>query len=266
MKIMVINPNTTASMTRIIGAAARNVTSPGTDIVAINPDCGPVSIESHYDEVVSAMALLEDVRLGEKEGVDAYVIACFGDPGLLAAREIARGPVLGIAEAAMHVASFIATRFSIVTTLSRTKIIAEHLVQRYGMSHHCVRVRACDVAVLELENPESGAFPLILEECKRARDEDGAGAVVLGCAGMADIVKKLEEELGIPVIDGVSAAVKLAEALVGMGVRTSKHGDLATPIAKPYRGRFADYALTERAGPASSRPGRRAKSTTKPNS
>jgi allantoin racemase len=104
MRIVVINPNTTASMTRKIGEAARAVAAPGTKIVACNPAGGPVSIEGHYDEAVSAVGVLEEVLRGEAEGADGYVIACFGDPGLLAAREAARGPVLGIAEAAMHAA------------------------------------------------------------------------------------------------------------------------------------------------------------------
>ncbi len=133
MRIKVINPNTTASMTRRIALAAEAAAAPGTEIIAVSPAKGPVSIEGHYDEAVSVIGLLEEIHAGEADGVDGYVIACFGDPGLLAAREIARGPVLGIAEAAMHAASFIATGFSVVTTLERTRIIAEHLVHAYGM-------------------------------------------------------------------------------------------------------------------------------------
>src|SRR5882724_6502 len=125
MRIKVINPNTTESMTRTIGLAASHVAAPGTEIVAVSPAMGPVSIECHYDEAVSALGVLDEVRKGEAEGFDGYIIACFGDPGLLAAREIAKGPVIGVAEAAMHAASFIATGFSVVTTLSRTCVIAE---------------------------------------------------------------------------------------------------------------------------------------------
>src|SRR6058998_2881578 len=127
MKIKVINPNTTESMTEKIGAAARGVAAEGTMIVAASPAMGPVSIEGHYDEAVSVLGLLEEIRKGEADGCDGYVIACFGDPGLLAAREIARGPVLGIAEAAMHSASMIAAGFTIVTTLERTRGIARQL-------------------------------------------------------------------------------------------------------------------------------------------
>ncbi len=242
MRIKVINPNTTASMTRKIGEAAHTVASPETEIIAVNPAHGPVSIEGHYDEAVAAVAMLEEVRRGEAEGVDGYVIACFGDPGLLAARELASGPVVGIAEAAMHVASLVATGFSVVTTLGRTKVIARHLVERYGMAHACRNIRACELPVLQLEDPGSDAGRLILEECRRARDEDDAGAIVLGCGGMADLTRRLQDQLGIPVIDGVTAAVKLVEAVVGLGLGTSKFGDLAYPLQKPYAGDYAHLA------------------------
>ncbi len=240
MKIKVINPNTTASMTATIAAAARAVAGPETEIIPVTSRSGAVSIEGHYDEAMSIIGLIDAIN--DVPEADAYVIACFGDPGLLAAREIATGPVLGIAEAAMHAASFVATGFTVVTTLERTRIIAEHLVRNYGMDHHCRRVRATNIPVLELEDPNSSCRQMILTECERAVTEDGSGAIVLGCAGMAELNTWLECKLGIPVIDGVTAAVKFAEALVSLGLRTSKRGDLAYPIHKPYHGSLADYA------------------------
>lgn len=238
MHIRVINPNTTASMTSTIGEAARKIASPGTHISAAQPDAGPVSIESHFDEAISAVGVLEEVLAGEREGVDAYVIACFGDPGLMAARELTRAPVIGIAEAAFHIASLISTRFSIVTTLGRTCIIAEHLLEQYGFSHHCRRVRAAEIPVLDLEENSDAALSLLIDECRRARDEDGIGAIVLGCGGMADLTNEISREVGLPVVEGVTAAVKLTEALVGLGLGTSKHGDLAFPRPKIFTGRF----------------------------
>ncbi|MEG3990427.1 aspartate/glutamate racemase family protein [Microcoleus sp. S28C3] len=230
MRIKVINPNTNVSMTEKIGAAAVAVASPGTEIVACNPVSGPTAIEGHYDEAMSVVGVLEEISKGEAAGIDGYVIACFGDPGLLAARELAKGPVLGIAEAAMHAASFISTGFSIVTTLERTRVIAQHLVDNYGMTRLCHKVRAIDLPVLSLETPQ--AKTAILQECRLALEEDHCGAIVLGCGGMADLPTQLSQELGIPVIDGVSAAVKLVEALVGLGLGTSKVGDLAYPNSK----------------------------------
>ncbi|NMG46294.1 aspartate/glutamate racemase family protein [Aromatoleum toluvorans] len=238
MLIRVINPNTTRSMTEKIGASAQRVAAAGTRIVASNPDSGPVSIESHFDEAISAVGVADEVRKGEKEGTDAYVIACFGDPGLLAARELTRAPVLGIAEAAFHLATMISTRFSIVTTLSRTGIIAEHLLQSYGFAHHCRRVRAAEIPVLDLEDDGACALNRIVEECRRAKAEDNIGAIVLGCGGMADLADEIREAVGLPIVEGVTAAVKLAETLASLKLGTSKFGDLAFPPPKRFTGRF----------------------------
>lgn len=240
MKIKLINPNTTRSMTDLIAEAGREVAAPGTEILAATSRSGPASIEGHFEEAMSVLGLVDEILDGPR--ADAYIIACFGDPGLMAAREITDAPVLGIAEAAMHAATFIATGFSVVTTLERTRIITEHLVRNYGMEHHCRRVRATDVPVLELENPQSNARATILAECERALAEDQSSAIVLGCAGMADLVRYLEDKLQVPVIDGVAAAVKMAEALVGMGLKTSKRGDLAPPLPKLYRGKLSAYS------------------------
>lgn len=205
--IQVINPNTSLAMTETIGAAARAVAAPGTEILAVCPRAGVPSIEGHFDEAIAAVGVLEQIRAGREQGVDGHVIACFGDPGLLAARELAQGPVIGIAEAAMHMATMVATRFSIVTTLPRTLIIARHLLHQYGFHQHCAALHAIDLPVLALE--------------------DGSG-----------LAQELTRELRVPVIDGVSAAVKMVESLVALGLATSKHGDLAFPEKKALSGQF----------------------------
>jgi allantoin racemase len=244
MKIQVINPNTSRSMTASIGRAAMAVARPETEIIACCPLDGPQSIEGHFDEAIAAVGVLEEVRKGVAAGVDAHVIACFGDPGLLAARELARGPVIGIAEAAFHVASLICTRFAVVTTLARTRIIAQHLLRNYGMTEHCTSVRCVDIAVLELEAlGEERLVERIAEQALLAREHEGAGAIVLGCGGMADLPARVSERIGLPVIDGVAAAVKLAEVLGELGLGTSKHGDLAYPLAKGFAGRFGHFGL-----------------------
>ncbi|HSH56583.1 MAG TPA: aspartate/glutamate racemase family protein [Halomonas sp.] len=242
MNLHIINPNTTAGMTATIGEAARRVCAPDTRITATHPSHGPVSIESHFDEAISVVGVLEEILNGEKDGADAYIIACFGDPGLLAARELTQAPVIGIAEAAFHMATLISTRFSVVTTLARTGIIAEHLLDQYGFSHHCRRVRAAEIPVLDLESDGDAALTRIIEECKRARDEDQIGAIVLGCGGMADLTDTISREVGLPVVEGVTAAVKLAEALTGLRLGTSKHGDLAFPRPKPFSGRDEGFS------------------------
>lgn len=242
MKIQVINPNTSSSMTASIGRAASAVAGRDTQIIACCPQDGPESIEGHFDEAIAAVGVLEEVRKGVAAGYDAHIIACFGDPGLLAARELARGPVIGIAEAAFHVASLLCTRFAVVTTLTRTRIIAEHLLRNYGMAEHCTSVRCVDIPVLELETlGDEVLVERIAEQALQARDQEGAGAIVLGCGGMADLPARVSERVGLPVIDGVAAAVKLAQVLVELGLGTSKHGDLAYPLAKRFSGRFGHF-------------------------
>ena len=110
---------------------------------------------------------------------------------------------------------------------------------KYGLERRCARVRACEVEVLALEDPASGARAKLSAEIARAKAEDGAEAIVLGCAGMAELAASLALEHEIPVIDGVAAAVKLAQALVGLGLETSKLGPYARPLPKRFTGAFA---------------------------
>src|SRR5690606_40360212 len=142
-----------------IEACAAAAAGPGTTVRAVTPSMGPASIESHYDEALAVPGLLAEIARAEQEGsADGYVIACFGDPGLDAARELARGPVVGIAEAAFHAASMVARRFSVVTSLGRTVGRAHELLDRYGFAAACAGVHACEIPVLALEDPRSGAL------------------------------------------------------------------------------------------------------------
>lgn len=235
MNLLLINPNTSTEMTAGIARAAAAVARPGTQIVAVQPSFGPQSIEGHYEEALAVAGVAEQVRLA-RPLPDAVVIACFGDPGLDAAREAVSAPVLGIAEAAFHAASMVATGFSVVTTMTRTCIIAEHLVHRYGFERRCRGIHGTDIPVLSLESCEPETVNQI-EHCARAAlARDRSGAIVLGCAGMSALCTTLQLRLGVPVIDGVGAAVKFAEALVGLGLRTSKLGDYARPLPKRYAG------------------------------
>lgn len=245
MRILVVNPNTTASMTRTIAAAARGAASPSTEIVAVTSRDGPASIEGYFDEALSVPGMLREIRDGEAAGADAAVIACFDDTGLDAARAMASIPVLGICESALSLAAFVAKRVTVVTTDTRARIPLEELVVRYGMAGR-VKVRAAGVPVLALEDPGSGATAKLRAEIARALDDDQAEAVVLGCAGMADLAAALQRDFGVPVIDGVGAAVKQAEALLALGLSTSKRGAYAPPPDKPYRGAVSGLFASSR--------------------
>ena len=240
MRILVINPNTTQSMTAKIGEAAASVASEATQIVAVNPADGPPSIEGYFDEVFAIPGIIAE--MGKAPAADAYVIACFDDTGLDAARCATEAPVIGIGEAAFHMASLVAGKFSVVTTLARSVPAIEHNLAKYGLASRCAKVRSSDVAVLELERPGSNARHRISEEIARAISEDKAEAIVLGCAGMADLAHSLSEEHGIPVLDGVVCAVTLAESLFRVGLKTSKIGGYAAPRGKQFAGMFASLS------------------------
>lgn len=236
MRLLVINPNTSAEMTASIDAAARAIAAPATEVRTVSGGFGPLSIEGHFDEVIAAAAVVEQVRDAQHWAPDGIVIACFGDPGLDGAREAADAPVLGIAEAAFHAASMVATGFSVVTTMSRTCIIAEHLVSRYGFERTCRGIHGTDIPVLELESCAGETFEQMITVAEHALERDRSGAIVLGCAGMASACHAMQQRLGVPVIDGVAAAVSFAQALATMKVGTSKRGDYARPLPKTYVG------------------------------
>ncbi len=240
MNLLIVNPNTTASMTAKIEQAARAVAAAETVISAVHPESGPVSIEGYYDEAFAVPGLVAQIRAHPQ--ADAVIVACFDDTGLDAARCITDVPVVGIGEAAFHLASLVSAKFAVITTLARSIAALEHNLHKYGLAARCAGVRAAEVAVLELEDPASDARARISTEIQKALGDDRADAIVLGCAGMADLAKALGEEHGVPVIDGVSGAVKLAESLAALGLTTSKTGAYAPPRAKQYLGAMAAWA------------------------
>jgi allantoin racemase len=233
VRLLVVNPNTTAPMTAKIGAAARRAASLGTEIVAVNPDRGPASIEGYFDEALSLAGLIEVAA--QHPQADGIVIACFDDTGLDAVRCMTTAPVVGIGEAAFHVASVLSNRFSVVTTLSRSVPAIEHNLVRYGLASRCARVRASDVPVLDLEKGDPAPRARICAEIRSAIEVDRAEAIVLGCAGMTDLAASLADEFGLPVLDGVACAVAFCEAIARLGLGTAKIGGYAPPTPKSRR-------------------------------
>jgi len=242
LRLHIVNPNTTATMTQSIAAAAKAALPAGVAIMATEPEFGPTSIEGYYDGAFAVPGLLARIVEAERSGVDAHVIACFDDTGLDAARSAAQAPVIGIGEAAYHAASMVGLRFSVVTTLSRSIPVIEDNLTRYGLAHRCARVRASEVPVLSLETDGAAAEAKVADEIRQALEEDGADTVVLGCAGMADMARRFSQRFQVPVIDGVAAGAAFAVALATLGVKTSKAGGYASPASKTYSGIFSRFA------------------------
>lgn len=215
MRLLLVNPNTTASMTEAIAASAAAVARPGTVVEAVNPRQGPPSIESDDDEHLCLPGLFAEIADASARPAamrpDAYVIACFGDPGLEQVRDAVKAPVLGIAQAAMHAAALAAGSFSVVTSMSATVPRAWQLAKAYTPAQ-CLGVYACDIPVLRIA-ADSATIDPIHASCENALETDKSRSIVLGCAAMARFAAPLSRRLGVPVIDGVVAATVLAEAL-----------------------------------------------------
>lgn len=216
MKILVINPNSDGAFTELIGEAARKAASPGTEILCESAPGAPPFIETSRDEALCAPGMMELVsRHGD---ADAFLIACTCDPNLDVLREMTDSPVVGAGESSMLFALPLGARFSVIQTTEGSVQSKRELVRKYGLQDRCSSVRPIR---------EHGEEPLeerLLEAARIARDCDGAEVVTLGCAGLAGLDRRLEEALGMPVIDGITAGVRLAEALAAGGAFTSRRG------------------------------------------
>jgi allantoin racemase len=236
MKILVINPNTSEEMTAGIDAIAKKYARHDTQIETMHPKRGPRSIECAYEEDIVSEGVLEAVIEGNEKKFDAIIIACYGDPHLQSAREISDVPVYGIAESSMHMACLLGYKFSIVTVLERSRPIFEQLVRTVGLESKCASIRTTSVSVLEIAKDPAATMKVLTEAGRAAVREDGAEVICLGCAGMAGLDKPMEQELNVPVLDGVVCSVKIAEAVFDYGLRHSKIKAFKRPEPKEFVG------------------------------
>ncbi|WP_448604007.1 aspartate/glutamate racemase family protein, partial [Thermoleptolyngbya sp.] len=234
MRLHVINPNTSAEMTRSIKQIAVANVSGETEILTTCPAHGPASIESYYDEYLAIPHVLAEVQRTQAT-TDGYVLACWGDPGLEAVREVTTKPVVGIAEASMYAANAIAPRWSVVTTLRRSHHMVEAIVKKTGLMERCASIRCVDMPVLACEADPDAVIDGLVHLGKQALSEDGAEAIILGCAGMGGMAKYLSEKLGAPCVDPVAAGVRFAELLVNLNLQTSKWLTYRSPEPKAFK-------------------------------
>ncbi|STZ62469.1 aspartate/glutamate racemase family protein [Mycolicibacterium tokaiense] len=232
MRILVCNVNTSASMTAEIDGAARAAAAPGTQIVTRSPLFGAEAVDSAAESYLCAVGVLDlTARLLDAGSFDfdAVILAGFGEHGKDALQELLTVPVLDIAEAAVHLAHLVGRRFSVITTLAASIPAIEDRLLLAGLSAHCASVRACGLGTAAVDADPSGAVDAIVAEAQRAMDEDGADVICLGCAGMAGVTEAITARLGVPAIDGVAAAVVLAQSLVGLGLQARKVGGGTPP-------------------------------------
>jgi allantoin racemase len=243
MRLLVVNPNTSAEMTATIRATAIAAAGPGVQVEAINPSRGPASVEGQFDEVVSAYCTLEAV-LPIAHQYDGLVLACYGHhPVIGALREVLDQPVLGIMEASILHALPLGDRFGIVTSSPRWIPLLEEGVRALGVEGRCASVRSSGLAVLDiaaLSDDEVAAR--LCAEAKLAVEQDGADVLCLGCGGMAGLEQAVSAATGVPVVDGVRAATILVRGLVESGGRTSKRGRYRPVEPRPALGMPANIA------------------------
>lgn len=211
MRLLLINPNSTAAMTEAAAAVARRAV-PEAQVLAWTNHGGPPAIQGPRDGAVAVAGVMALLPRARAEGVDALVIACFDDTGLDAVRAAAHCPALGIGQAGMHMAALLGRRFSIVTTLPVSVPVIEANVASYGFSGRCARVRPSGLPVLAVEAGGPAVLARLSEEIDAAAREDGAEAIVLGCAGMAPLRPALQAGREVVLVDGVEAASLLAVA------------------------------------------------------
>lgn len=214
MRLLYINPNSTTAMTEAVATTARAAAAPGTEVLGWTNADGPPAIQGPEDGAAAVAGLLALLPAARDAAVDAIVLACFDDTGLSPMRDAAHCPVLGIGQAAFHMAALLGHRFSVVTTLPVSVPVIEENIAAYGFARHCARVRASGLAVLEVEAASDATLARLGAELAEAEARDGVTAAILGCAGMAPLLPDLARGSGLRLIDGVAAAAQLAPALV----------------------------------------------------
>ncbi|MBA1299978.1 MULTISPECIES: aspartate/glutamate racemase family protein [Pseudomonas] len=231
MRILVVNVNTTESITDTIAQQARAVASPGTEIVGLTPYFGAESVEGNFESYLAAIAVMDRV-MAYDQPFDAVIQAGYGEHGREGLQELLNVPVVDITEAAASTAMFLGHAYSVVTTLDRTVPLIEDRLKLAGLYQRCASVRASGMAVLELEEDPVGAMEAIVQQAELAIRDDKAEVICLGCGGMAGLDEQIRQRTGVPVVDGVAAAVMVAESLVRLGLSTSKVRTYATPRPK----------------------------------
>ena len=202
-----------------------------TEIVVRDAESGPASIESIYEEYLAVPGMMRAVAEAEREGIDAAIVGCFGDPGVDGAREIAGIPVIGPCESSMHLASVLGYKFSVVTVLDGVKPIIRKVLHHTGLESRLASIRVIETSVLDIAGRRGAVLDRLIDAGRQAIDEDGADTLILGCMSLAfqELSLELGDVLGVPVVSPAEAALKLAQTLVSLRLSQSKKA-YSTPI------------------------------------
>ncbi|MCC8964169.1 aspartate/glutamate racemase family protein [Bradyrhizobium sp. Pear76] len=232
MKILLLNPNTTAGVTDLLHAAGSKVASADTELVPVTAARGVPYIATRAEAQIGGAIALE--MLAEAgPGIDAAIIAAFGDPGLFGARELFAYPVVGLAEAAMLTACMLGRRFSIVTFAGALAPWYEECVAMHGLSTRCAGIRTLDGSFQSISDVQAEKEELLVALANQAVAQDGADVVILSGAPLAGLAAKVRDRIPVPVVDPVAAAVRQAETLAVLKPRKAVAGTFRRPDPKP---------------------------------
>ncbi len=235
MRLLIINPNISGSVTDLIEAEARRSASAGTGITMQTAAFGVAYIETRFEALIGAYATAQ-LAAEHHAGHDAVVIAAFGDPGLGGLREVLPVPVLGLTESALASACLLGNRFSIIAISQRIQAWYREVVHANGLGARLASIRALDRPLSGIGNVQTEHSEPLRALCERAVQEDGAEVIILAGAPLAGLARALRGQLPVPVVDGVSSAVRHAETLVALAPGKAVRGSFSAPPVKPNQG------------------------------
>src|SRR6266853_1869381 len=235
MKILVANPNTSTGVTHRLLAAGKLVASPGTELLPMTAPHGVPYIATRAEATIGAAAALE--MLAEQRGeIDAAIVAAFGDPGLGGARELFDFPVVGMAEAAMLTACMLGRTFAIVSFAKALEPWFAEIVAWHGLSGRCAAIPTLDEGFRSIDDVQNEKEQVLIELANRTVSEHGADVVILAGAPLAGLANKIREQVPVPLVDGIQAAVTMAEGLVRINPRKAVAGTYQRPGPKDSTG------------------------------
>lgn len=247
MRLLLINPNISDSVTTLIEAEARRSASPETQITMQTAAFGVAYIETRFEALIGAYATAQ-LAAEHHAGHDAVIVAAFGDPGLAGLREALPVPVLGMTESALATACLLGHRFSIIAISQRIQAWYREVVEANGLIERLASIRALDRPLASIGHVQDDHAEALRTLCERAVREDGAEVIVLAGAPLAGLARALHGQLPVPVVDGVSSAVRHAETLGALQPGKATLGSFAPPPVKPNRG-LPDAVVRLLAGP-----------------
>ncbi len=235
MRILVINPNISESVTNLIAQESRRVASPETELLFATAPFGVEYIETRMEALIGgyASACVAAERHGEYDGV---IIDAFGDPGLLGIKEMLNVPVVGMTEAALASACLLGQRFSIIAISSRIKAWYLETVERSHLTTRLASIRSLNDTLRNIGTVQEDHAERLKELAIEAVEKDGADVIILAGAPLAGLARSLEGQLPVPVVDGVSSAVRHCESLIALNPGIAVKGSFAQPPVKPNKG------------------------------